>query len=347
MFRNSSSRDEPYLSRIAEINFRPIFILGLHRSGTTLLYELLSMSGSFNILTAYHVLYYDELLTIHLEGTADQTRQELNEWFASLNLRTRLIDNVKMNADMPEEYGMILHAKNGKMAITERNFPLFDQLCRKIQFISDPSRILLLKNPWDFDRFLMVKKRIPEAKFLFIHRNPMHVLNSQVKALQKNWSVTNPYISRLSKAYARIHNTPLLMVFFRLAMDPSSNLHQLVRHFLTRNIVKSMTYYIRNIKSLSKSEYVSLRYEDLCDDPIGHIRRIFNLAGVEPRVAVRFEDHINRRPLRLLPKLEHAEERPPEEIPQRYGLPWLLSSNIGQKAQALTVINSRLQAGNF
>lgn len=308
MFRNSSCRDEPYFSSIAEINCRPIFILGLHRAGTTLLYELLAMTGSFNILTAYHVLYYDELLNIHLEGKAEQKRQELNEWFTSLNLRTRLIDNVKINADMPEEYGMILHAKSKKMVITERNFSLFDQLCRKIQFISDPSCILLLKNPWDFDRFLNLKAMMPEAKFVFIHRNPIHVLNSQLKALQKNWSGTNPYIARLSKAYARMHKIPLLIAISRWVTDPSSK-GQLIRRILTRKIVRSMTSYIQNIESLPRSEYVSFSYEDLNASPKDIFRSIYDLTGVEPRLEVPFDEHIRPRPMRLLPTLARDEEK--------------------------------------
>ena len=39
----------------------PVFILGLPRSGTTLLYQMLEASGCFNILTARHVIFFDEL----------------------------------------------------------------------------------------------------------------------------------------------------------------------------------------------------------------------------------------------------------------------------------------------
>jgi hypothetical protein len=124
----------------------------------------MGMTGSCNIITAYHALYYNQLLAKHFEGTVDQAHQELNDWFVSLNITTRFFDNVQMNADMSEEYGMILHAKSRKMRITKRNFPIFEQICRKIQVISDPSRMLLLKNPWDFDGFLDLKKMMPEAE---------------------------------------------------------------------------------------------------------------------------------------------------------------------------------------
>jgi hypothetical protein len=308
MFGNLSTRDEPYFSKIDNVHYRPVFILGLHRSGTTLLYELMWMTGSFNVITAYHALYYDELLANHFEGTADQAHQELNDWFVSLNIKTRFIDNVQMNADMPEEYGMILHAKSSKMTITKKNFPIFEQICRKIQVISDPSRILLLKNPWDFDRFLDLKKMMPEAKFVFIHRNPIHVLNSALKALHSSWSGTNPYISRLSKAYSRLHKIPLLRAISRWVTNPSSK-GQLIQHILTERIVKIMTHYMQNIESLPPTEYVSVRYEDLCENPANLFPSVFDIAGVKPRFEVPFDEHIRLRPMRLLPTLARDEEK--------------------------------------
>jgi hypothetical protein len=308
MFGNLSTRDEPYFSKLDNVHYRPVFILGFHRSGTTLLYELMAMTGSFKIITTYHVLYYDELLANHFEGTADQAHQELNDWFASLNIKTRSIDNVKLNADMPEEYGFILHAKRRKMAITKRNFPIFEQICRKIQVISDPSRILLLKNPWDFDRFLDLKKMMPEAKFVFIHRHPIHLLNSQLKALHTVCSETNPYLFRLSKASERIHKIPLAMAISRWITDPSLK-WQLIRHMLTERIVKIMTYFMQNIESLPPSEYISLRYEDLCENPASLFPGIFDIAGVNPRFEIPFDEHIGPRFLRLLPTLARDEEK--------------------------------------
>jgi hypothetical protein len=308
MFGHLRTRDEPYLSKIRNVSYLPVFILGHHRSGTTLLYELMGMSGAFKVLTAYHVLYYDELLANHFEGTTDQAHQKLNDWFDSLNIETRFIDNVKLNANMPEEYGMILHAKSRKMSITQRNFPIFEQICRKIQVISDPSCILLLKNPWDFDRFLDLKKMMPAAKFVFIHRNPIHVLNSQLKALHASWSETNPYTIRLSKAFERIHKIPLMTAIIRRVTDPSSKV-QLIRHILIARIIKSMNYYIQNIESLPPADYVSLRYEDLCDNPKTHFPAIFDIAGVKPRVEVPLDQHIGPRPLKLLPTLVRDKEK--------------------------------------
>ena len=67
----------PYLGRLSELSYRPVFVLGEHRSGTTILYELLARSGSFNYLTAYHTLYFDQLLAHHVRGTTARAREDL------------------------------------------------------------------------------------------------------------------------------------------------------------------------------------------------------------------------------------------------------------------------------
>src|SRR5262245_23063656 len=78
------NRDAPFLHRLEDVEFQPVFIQGEHRSGTTLLYKLLAQSGCFNIVTVYHLLHYDELLANHLSVTEAEARRSLDERFKSL-----------------------------------------------------------------------------------------------------------------------------------------------------------------------------------------------------------------------------------------------------------------------
>jgi hypothetical protein len=300
--RIERNRDEAYVQRVEKIAINPVFIMGLHRSGTTLLYELMGMTGMFNVLTAYHALCYDSLLANHFEGCSLQERQKLNDWFASLNMETRLIDNVKLNADMPEEFGMVIHPRCGTMRVTPTSFPFFQQICRKVQITSDLSKILLLKNPWDFDGFLFLKSKLPQAKFIFIHRHPIHILDSQLKALHTYWSSPNPYISRLSHTYSVIQNNFLLRRIFRKATDPSSKI-PLLQIFLGLKISLSMKKYIQDISSLPLSSYMSLRYEDLCENPKQVFKNIYEFVNLDPQQDLPFERHIQPRPFKLHPAL--------------------------------------------
>lgn len=306
VLKRKSFQDEPYLSKLDAVSYQPIFIMGLHRSGTTLLYELLGKSGAFNIITAYHALHYDELLANYFEGTAMSTRQELNDWFAAQHMENRLFDHIKLNADMPEEYAMILHAKAGSMSLNKRNFPVFDQLCRKIQLISDRSLPLLLKNPFDFINFLKIKEMKPMAKFVFIFRNPIQILNSQLIALHKSMTSNDPYIARLSKSYSLLQRLRPLIDIIRWVTNPSSR-GQIIRRFLVWKIISQMNYYIYHIEFLPRTEYVELRYEDLCEKPTELIRSIFDFLGMEPRIAMDFSLHVHPRSLKLLATLARDE----------------------------------------
>jgi hypothetical protein len=122
-----------------------------------LLYELLVATQCFGFLNAYHVIRYDELLFNHANQLEGSARNALDELFRSLGLRDRLIDGVAVTPGTPEEYGFILRNAGERPQLNRRSLPKFVELCKKVQFLSAPGRPLLLKNPWDFRRFMYVK----------------------------------------------------------------------------------------------------------------------------------------------------------------------------------------------
>src|SRR4051812_45814322 len=100
--------DESYLKLLQPVDFEPIFIMGDHRSGTTLLYKALVATRCFNFVSAYHVIKYDEILLNYVNKTEERVRQEFEEFLKSLGMKDRVIDNVEVTPDLPEEYGFIL-----------------------------------------------------------------------------------------------------------------------------------------------------------------------------------------------------------------------------------------------
>ena len=88
--------------------FRPVFIMGHHRSGTTILYQLLAQTALFNLTTAYHVLNRHRLLALHAAGEEPQAREELRRQFEARGLRDREFDSIKITPDIPEEYAYAL-----------------------------------------------------------------------------------------------------------------------------------------------------------------------------------------------------------------------------------------------
>lgn len=298
--------DDDRLDVLKDVSYEPIFIMGDHRSGTTLFYKLLAATDAFNITTAYHVIRYQELLTNHLQGRTDVAREELTRQFRQMNLETRLIDNLELTADTPEEYGLILHAQVGQLALNARSLPKFEEICRKIQFVStDPQRPLLLKNPWDFGNFITVHRLFPKAKMLFLHRHPVHVMNSQLKAMQKNWHQGNPYTAMLSKTFASAQKRPALRAFMRWATNPHSRI-RLAQRGIVYRAKQSMRYFLDHIDQLPSEQFISLGYEDLCQDANWQMRRVMEFLELEFQSTCDFQEEISPRPTRLLPGLERS-----------------------------------------
>ena len=143
--------DASHVHRLAGIPVEPVFISGLHRSGTTLLHSLLLATQRFNGVTAYHVLRYRQILARHLAGETEQAKAELAEQFRAAGVLDRVIDGVQVTPDTPEEYGFVI-ADPGPPRLRPANLKRFTDLCRKVQFTGEPGRRLLLKNPCDFGR---------------------------------------------------------------------------------------------------------------------------------------------------------------------------------------------------
>jgi len=298
--------DKPYLSLIQDVHFDPIFILGDHRSGTTLLYKLLTATGSFNFVSAYHVIRYNEILFNHIKQREDEARQALDELFRSLGLRDRIVDGVAVTPDLPEEYGFILPNAGYRPQLSPSNLPGFIELCKKVQFVSASDRPLLLKNPWDYLNFVYVKSAFPEARFIFIHRHPIHVINSQLRATRSLLSTRNAYVALIARWYAQLFRRPAQLFAMRLLF---SSHFDLGLRIATRHVVRATTYFLQHVGSLPETDYVSVRYEDLCNDPEANVARILEFLDLKPMASMAYDTLIRPRPVDLLPEVARKRHK--------------------------------------
>jgi LPS sulfotransferase NodH len=290
---------------------RPIFILGEHRSGTTILYKLLGLTGCFNITTAFHVLYSDRLRALHAEGAMAGAQQELSDIFASWDISTRVIDNMPLEPGMPEEYGMHLFRKTASPKLKRSNLGVFLDFCRTIQEVEDPSKPLLLKNPWDFSNFRFIKSVLPNARFVFIHRHPIHILNSQLKAMQTNQQSGNAYVKFLVDApgfLQTLHKSKFVQRLVKWATSPNNRWRLGMRH-LASSGEKARCEFVDRIAELPTDSYVSVRYEDLCDHPEQVMQSILSFVQATSSSGVDYGEWIQPRPTRLLPEIEEWESR--------------------------------------
>ena len=258
------NKDEKYFKKIKKIDFSPIFILGLHRSGTSILYEMLNKTNCFNVVTAYHLIKFNELLHNHINKSEKQAKKALQDYFYKIGIGTREIDHMNVTPDFPEEYGFLLTNLHYPTKIKNNNFHIFEKLSKKIQFISKNEKPLLLKNPYDFSNFLFIKNKLPNAKFIFIHRNPINVINSKINAYRVLLNKKNPYTLLLSSSYELYFLFPLIQYFFKFYYSTKNP-----KHFLNllKNDINEVNFFMNNLNKLKPNEYISIRYEDLCENP--------------------------------------------------------------------------------
>src|SRR2546425_8184232 len=98
--------DAPYVGQLQALPSELVFIMGCHRSGTSLLYHLLAYTGQLDYLSAYDIIKYDELLYNRITGREAQVKADLQRVLQ--NEATRGLDDLPVGTDLPEEYRFVM-----------------------------------------------------------------------------------------------------------------------------------------------------------------------------------------------------------------------------------------------
>lgn len=316
--------DAPYLAQLPAPPSRLLFIMGCHRSGTSLLHHLLAYTGQVNYLTTYDVVHYDALLHHRLTGREAQVKAELQQRLGAE--KDRGLDHLPVGADLPEEYRFLLTTFRLSFSwqarrrvdeffaphLTPQTLERFLEICRKKRFLAPEDVPLVLKDPADhYFNFWAVHQMLPQAQFVFIHRHPLHILNSYLQSFGAVIEHKSPYWALLDQGYDRFFGLlPLKRLLARLSIRSD----WYARLVLTR-LLASFTYYLTHITRLPAAQYTVLRYEDLCRDPEGCLARLGTdlQLPITPRVPPHF---VAPRHLPILPRVtrqyqqQHAALQP-------------------------------------
>ena len=185
-------------------NRSPVFIIGHWRSGTTYIHNLLSMDPGFIFQNKYQNFFSDNFLT-----TEDFFKPVLSKMMNSVSPVKTWKANVSktMNMDTPSESDTALISEISEFTyhwshlfpkawekyfdkylflenISEKDLAewkeTMDHLLNKVYLKNKKGR-LLIKNPGDTARINHLLELYPDAKFIFIHRNPYDVFYSNLK----------------------------------------------------------------------------------------------------------------------------------------------------------------------
>jgi hypothetical protein len=254
--------------REANLSAPPIFIIGFWRSGTTMLHEVLCQAGDTSYVTTFQTVFP------HIVLSQSWWLKSLANYLMPAR---RPFDNLEMSFELPQEEEIAMASIQRLSFYNFLYFPgKFMEFFRRDLFFRDAresdvntwkSEYLWLmkkallnvkgerfvsKNPSNMARIPVLLEMYPDARFIFIYRNPYQVAES--------------------------------FYGFLMSVVPAI---QLQKHDedITRNLIaqvySEMVHYYEDNKHLIPSgNLVELRYEDLVNQPLDTVRRIYQQFGI-------------------------------------------------------------------
>ena len=137
---------------------------------------------------------------------------------------------------------------------------------------------MLVKNPWDFANGRLIKELVPGAKFVFIHRNPFHVLNSMYQLIAAAVTASDPYLAMLCRRYRQLKDSRFQRWVARRVFERAPGL---VVRALLMWVRRSAAGYLSSLSAIPSADRIDVNYETLCQEPNASMARILSHLGVE------------------------------------------------------------------
>jgi hypothetical protein len=266
--------DRVYGPRVAHVTIKqPLFIVGHGRSGTTLLYHLLTVDQRFAYPNLWQALNPHTFLTT----------ERFAHWLRFLMPKTRLVDNISSNMALPFEdqfatrgslYSPFLRSvfprspNNNDRYLTFRDVPAAEvaewqaALRRFYQKLTwKYNRPLLLKSPSHTGRVKMLLELFTDARFIHIYRNPYAVFRSARRFID-----------------VRVPTVCLQRMELR---------DQDCENMIIERYQRMYEAYFAERSLIPPGRLVELRYEDLVQDPLDQLQRIYEQLDLPDFAVVR------------------------------------------------------------
>ncbi len=254
-----------YASKLKKVELpkSPVFILGHWRSGTTLMHNLICQDKQFSFITTYQGVF----VNVFFSG-----RWFFRNLMKALMPERRATDNVKLSAGFPQEEGFAL-ANMGSFAFY--NYWYFPKSWRtfynkyvrcedvskeQLAFYQKQYKGLIAqaiyfhgrkgfvsKNPPNSGRIKHILEMFPNAKFIYLYRNPLMVFQSTVHF----FAGTLPALQMQDFSKEELEE----MVF--------GMYEHTIRAYEAQKVL------------IPKNNLIEVRYEDFVKDPLVHIEEIY------------------------------------------------------------------------
>jgi hypothetical protein len=252
----------------------PLFILGIWRSGTTHLHNLLARDSRFAYPTTYQASFPHTFLTTEsmsarlfgfilprkrpMDDVAFGFAEPQEDEFALCCLTGRAVPMAWAFPSRADHYGRYLTLRGASSGDVAEWKAALDWLVRKLSF--KHGKPLILKSPGHTCRIRLLLELFPEARFVHIHRNPYDVFRST-----QYWIQAGTPVWALQRADPR---------------DLEERAHRQYRE------VYDAFFEERGL--IPKGHFHEIGFEALEADPLGQVRSIYealalpNFGHVEP-----------------------------------------------------------------
>ena len=260
----------------------PVFVIGHWRSGTTHLHYILAQDKRFSFLEAFQAFFF---------RTAFVSRSFMKPILNKLMPKTRPQDNIEINASAPteEEHSLtnLTHRSGMQSFFFPRNISYFNEynlfetsnknvnkwkkcyndMLKEIAYYNGSEKRLLLKNPHNTARIEKLQELYPNAKFIFIHRNPYEVYNST------------------KHLYKSIIKSQFLQDFSEKEIEER----------VLYCYEKTMQAYLDQKKAIGKNNLIEISYDSLIEDPMVCLKNIYEELHLDGFLNVKnhFENYIS------------------------------------------------------
>jgi hypothetical protein len=249
--------------RIRKFNFKkdPVFILGHWRSGTTFLHNMLCVDPDSGFLTTYQSVFPNNLASKFIYRN-----------FMKMNMPDkRPSDNVKLGIDLPQEdefalgnltdrsfyhffYFPKFYKKYYSQSVDDVNAekaPSWDRKYRELvikALLNSGGSRAILKNPVNTGRIKTLLRIFPNAKFIYIYREPVTVYLSTRK--------------------------------FFIELFPTLWFHKVAPEFIENMIFENFRLMIQNYESnkhlIPVENLMEVKFEELEKDPMHFCEEIYS-----------------------------------------------------------------------
>ncbi|MCX6285715.1 MAG: sulfotransferase [Bacteroidetes bacterium] len=244
----------------------PVFIIGHWRTGTTLLFKLMSLDEQFKAPTLFQVAEPDSMLISHAY---------YKPIMKALVRETRPMDNVKIGMDEPQEDEYAVFRLTGYSPLEQLLFPsseryFIEEWVKKVNSFKanevlkeqlksfftkvgyNQKGIILSKNPFHSLRIRLLLEVFPKARFIQIYRHPFSVVPSTINM----WEI----------------------------LQKENNLNNELHKYNIAEICRVINLIMEKISAethtLPAGVYAETRFEDLENDPVMTVKQIYSALGL-------------------------------------------------------------------